>query len=203
MTEHRDEIGSQDDAPVKLDRSDLVGPDAPKLITAAAVGAAVGAAVTHVLQSMQFMQEARSGDEAPIRVKGGSITFEALSKTAKWEQIGTNRDHWVLTEGERGRDEYLVVLVIKDSSGNLESHTLCGKNKILLHYGENAVVELKSNSSTGKRKTHLKSTHGANSDTSVPPVLTYLQSIRRIVVGSSSFDLLSGSTLESMLLLDC
>ena len=200
MADFDDEVESED-APVKLDRPAIIGPDAPKLITAAAIGAAVGAAVSHFLEGRLDFRT--SGDEAPIRVKGGSIIFEALSKTAKWEQIGTNRDHWVLTEGERGRDEYLVALVIKDSSGNLESHTLCGKTKIQLHYGENAVVELKSNSSTGKRKTHLKSTHGADSDTSVPPVLTYLRNIRRIVVGSKSFDLPTGSTLESMLLLDC
>jgi hypothetical protein len=198
MTEHRDEIGSQDDAPVKLDRSALIGPDAPKLITAAAIGAAVGAAVTHVLQSMQFMQEARGGDEAPIRVKGGSITFEALSSTTQWKQVG-GRDHWVLDYGDRFRDEYLVSLVIKDGSGQLQSYTLQNRRAIKIFYEDQAHIELKS---AGK-KTHLKSTHNADSDTANPPVLTYSRNVRRIVIDGSSFDIPTGGKLESMLLLDC
>jgi hypothetical protein len=201
MTDERDAIEPQDDAPVTVERRIRLGSDAPKLITAAAIGAAVGAAVTHIMESSDLFEDifGRSGDEAPIRVKGGSITFELLSKTAKWKQVGTNKDHWILTEGERGRDEYVAVLVIEDSSGTLGSHTVCGAGRIQLHYGTHAVVELKSNG----RKTHLKSTDPADSYTSDPPVLTYLRDVSRIVVGKSSFDLPAGSKLESMLLLDC
>ena len=198
MTDERDEIQSQD-TPVTIERKARISPDAPRLITAAAIGAAVGAAVTHVMESLEFFEFDRSGDEAPIRVKGGSITFELLSKTTKWKPLGSNRDHWVLDHGERGRDEYVVLLVVKDSSGKLESYTLCSKKKIRIFYEDTALIELKSNS----KKTHLISTHPADSDTSDPPVLTYLRNVKRIVVDSNSIDVPSGSVLESMLLLDC
>jgi hypothetical protein len=192
MADFDDEIQSED-APVKLDRSALIGSDAPKLITAAAIGAAVGAAVSH------FLQDFRSGDEPPIRVKGGSIKFELLSSTATWKPVGSGRDHWVLSHGQRGRDEYVVVLVIQDAAGKLESHTLCGRKKIKIQYDEQGLVELKSNS----KRTQLKSTHKADSDTSNPPELTYLREVKRIIVDSESFDIPSGGKLESMLLLDC
>ena len=75
-----------------------------------------------------------SGDEAPIRVKGGSITFELLSKEAKWEPQG-NKDHWIITcTPDRHRDEYLVLLIIKDAEGRLESQTLRSRKKIQIFY---------------------------------------------------------------------
>jgi len=200
MTDERDAIKPENDAPVTVERRIRLGSDAPKLITAAAIGAAVGAAVTHIMESSDVFEDffGRSGDEAPIRVKGGSITFEALSSASHWKQVGA-RDHWVLDDGDRSRDEYLVSLVIKDGSGQLQSYTLQSKRVIRIFYEEHAHIELKS---TGK-KTHLKSTHNADSDTANPPVLTYSRDARRIVVDGTSFDIPSGGKLESMLLLDC
>jgi hypothetical protein len=70
---------------------------------------------------MDLFGSARSGDEAPIRVKGGSITFEALSSTTHWKQVG-GRDHWVLDDGDRSRDEYLVSIDL--ASGKLATRKL-------------------------------------------------------------------------------
>jgi hypothetical protein len=146
-----------------------------------------------------------TGDEAPIRVKGGSITFELLSKEARWEPQG-GKDHWTITRShDRRADEYLVFLVIKDADGRLDSQTLHSKKKIQIFYQNPsdpqrpAVVELKS---TGK-KTHLRSTHVSDSDSTDPPVLTYQRRIVRVVVDAESFDLPEHGKLESMLLLDC
>jgi hypothetical protein len=144
-----------------------------------------------------------TGDEAPIRVKGGSITFELLSKTDRWHPKGS-KDHWTMT-GDRRQDEYLLLLVIKDAEAKLESHTLCSKKKIQIFYHNSidpqrpAVIELKS---TGK-KTHLRSTHVCDSDTADPPVLTYKRRVVRILVDAESFDIPEHGNLESMLLLDC
>jgi len=197
MTDERDAIQSQDDAPVTLERRIRLGRDAPKLITAAVIGAAVGAAVTHIMESTDLFEEFKSGDEAPIRVKGGSISFELLSPTTKWQQSG-GRNHWVLTDGNRSKDEYLVSLVIKDASGKLESHTLPNKKKIKIFYEEQAHVHIQSNS----KKTELKSTDDADSDTSDPPVLTYARNVQRVTVDTTTFEIPAGGKLESMLLLD-
>src|SRR5215207_8510890 len=97
MADDRDEIQSED-APVKLDRPGLIGSDAPKLITAAAIGAAVGAAVSHFLEGQLTL---RSGDEPPIRIKGGSIHCEILSDSVHWEDDG-NPQNWKLS-GDRVR----------------------------------------------------------------------------------------------------
>jgi len=146
-----------------------------------------------------------SGDEAPIRVKGGSITFELLSKEARWEPQGS-KDHWTITHTpDRHRDEYLVLLIIKDAEGRLESQTLRSRKKIQIFYHNPsdpqrpAVVELRS---TGK-KTHLRSTHVSDLDTTDPPVLTYQRRIVRVLVDAESFDIPEHGKLESMLLLDC
>jgi hypothetical protein len=210
MTDESDAIKPEDDAPVTVERRIRLGSDAPKLITAAAIGAAVGAAVTHIMESSDLFQDiflGRSGDEAPIRIKGGSITFEALSSTAEWIQVG-GRNHWKLSKGERTRDEYLVVLVIQDGTGKLESRTFCGKTTIEIDYHDphdttgkpkRGVVELKSNG----RHTHLKSTDDADRDTADPPVLTYERYIDGVKINGKPFDIPSGGKLESMLLLDC
>jgi hypothetical protein len=200
MAENRDEIGAQDDAPVSIEPRTRLGSDAPKLITAAAIGAAVGAAITHIMESSDLFEDffRRSGDEAPIRVKGGSITFELLSATTKWKQSG-GRDRWVLTAGDRSKNEYLVSLVIKDASGKIEAHTLQNKSKIKIFYGEHAHIHIQSNS----KKTELKSTNDADSDTADPPVLTYTRDVTRVIVDTSTFEIPAGGKLESMLLLDC
>jgi len=52
-----------------------------------------------------------SGDEAPIRVKGGSIHLELLNTTQTWKSAGD--DKWKISGGRRKHEEYSLTIVAK------------------------------------------------------------------------------------------
>jgi len=199
MTDERDAIEPQDDAPVTVERRLRLGSDAPKLITAAAIGAAVGAAVTHVMESMDFFHGARSGDEAPIRVKGGSMHFELLSDNVQWVEQ-ENRTKWGLSRGQRSHDDYTIILAVVDAQGYSHSTTHSG-SVIQLYYDANHALKLKS---TG-RKTKLTPRDGLLQHGTDRRLLTYNQSIVQIEVDNQPVFIRTtgGPEFDYLLLLDC
>ena len=138
MTDERDEIQPQD-APVTIERKARISPDAPRLITAAAIGAAVGAAVTHVMESMDFFDFGRSGDEAPIRVKGGSVHCEVLSDTLHWEEDGSPKN-WKLSDGKRRSESLVVIVGISDANDDTHSRTYITE-RMRVNYAAQAFIQ--------------------------------------------------------------
>jgi len=135
MADFDDSIDSEDVA-VKLDRSSLIGSGAPKLITAVAVGAAVGVAVSYLLEGeLEF----RSDDEAPIRVKGGSVHCEVLSDTAHWVEDG-NPMNWKLSRGTRRSSNLVVIVGISDDNNDSHSKTYV-TSRMRVHYTNPSFIQ--------------------------------------------------------------
>jgi hypothetical protein len=74
-----------------------------RLTIAAAVGAAIAGGIVHLLSG--------SGDEPPIRVKGGSIYLDLLHADGSWELRGGK---WHVAGGSRSSDDLLIYLGAKD-----------------------------------------------------------------------------------------
>jgi hypothetical protein len=171
MADFHDDVEAQDDAPVGLDPRALIGSDAPRLITAAAIGAAVGAAVTH------FMQDFRSGDEPPIRVKGGSMHFEILDDVVEWvEKTGTSKTEWYLSDCTKQYDRYKVVLSVVDDGGDIDTSIHFGKF-VRLNYEDQAFVQLKPHQSHTRVFSHAPMRQPSQR------VITHPRSIRSIHLG--------------------
>jgi len=52
----------------------------------------------------------RDDDEAPIRVKGGSIHLELLKTTLTWKKTGSDDRKWKLSGGRRNHADYAVTV---------------------------------------------------------------------------------------------
>jgi hypothetical protein len=58
-----------------------------------------------------------AGDEAPIRVKSGSIDLDLLTAVQVWEPAGTaDKKRWKISGGTRNQNEYLVIVLPSDVS---------------------------------------------------------------------------------------
>jgi hypothetical protein len=74
-----------------------------RLTVAAAIGAALAGGIIYLLSG--------SGDEPPIRVKGGSIDFDLLHADGSWELKGGK---WHVAGGSRSGDDLLIYLGAQD-----------------------------------------------------------------------------------------
>ena len=79
---------------------------------AAALGAAAGVAIASAFKTSTI----RSGDEAPIRVRHGSMRIQLLHRqqTRKFVQMGNPRKWTIDGNADRARDEYIVVVLPDD-----------------------------------------------------------------------------------------
>jgi hypothetical protein len=79
---------------------------------AAALGAAAGVAIASAFKSTAM----RGGDEPPIRVRHGSLRVQLLHRkqTRKFVQMGNPRKWTIDGNADRGRDEYIVVVLPDD-----------------------------------------------------------------------------------------
>lgn len=91
----------------------------------------------------------RTGDEPPIRVRGGSMKFELLNQAAAFEEDNsTDKKKWrIKGTPVRNRNKFLVVIV----SGNPSCNGIVRSgDKIDIVYSDNQEVEFKSNANNTK-----------------------------------------------------
>jgi hypothetical protein len=79
------------------------------LVITAAVAALLTGGATYY-----FFKVLAAGDEAPIRVRHGSVILEVVHATQHWRQIGSNQRHWKLSRGTRQTDQYQVYFAPTD-----------------------------------------------------------------------------------------
>lgn len=72
---------------------------------ALAVGAVIGAGIAVGVEAF-----VRAGDEAPIRVRNGSVILEVVHPDRHWKQIGSDGKRWRLNKGVRTTDAYQLYL---------------------------------------------------------------------------------------------
>jgi hypothetical protein len=104
------------------------------LVVGALAGAAIGVIVT-----------GGAGDEAPIKVKNGSLDVELTHPGRQWEpfpQNDTTRMHW-RAKGGPNRDENEYSLLIEAANGKCSQTAVTG-NKIRFTYSDNRYVEIEA-----------------------------------------------------------
>ena len=115
------------------------------IATAALVGGLVGF-------GLGVWMPTASGDEAPIRVKNGSIELHLLSAGAEWDEDG-DRKNWKLKgDPERNGNDYEVIAAPTNSASCTNGLSATG-NPVTFTDNEGATIEIRS---TG-RKTKVKS----------------------------------------------
>jgi hypothetical protein len=78
-----------------------------------------------------------SGDEAPIRVKGGSIDLELLNGSRTWKPNGTDGMKWK-TQGTRDHADYKLTFAAKPGACNVSGDR---KTTVRITYNDNHWVE--------------------------------------------------------------
>jgi hypothetical protein len=81
-------------------------------------------------------------DEAPIRVKNGSLDFTITDNTQQWEQPGGS-DHWRIKDKDRKTDEFDVTIA---RYGGTCTGPLSTQERFLqFTYSDGAVIQVQSN----------------------------------------------------------
>jgi hypothetical protein len=137
------------DFSVVHDRPSVIDADSARLFAAAAFGAVVGAVVGYFIRSFRA-----SGDEAPIRVKGGSTLVDLLDCCAEWEDEDGGKKNWRLSRGTRSDKNYQVWITFKTPDGQFKTKMVIGE-KVEVYHATDRWIEFKA---PGK-KTKLKSSH--------------------------------------------
>ena len=124
-------------------------------------------------------------EEAPIRVRSGSIDLYILSGTQQWEQVGGS-DTWRIQNAERYKEEFEVTVAVRAGADCGGSMTATGSD-IVLTYNNNNQVRLQS---AGYR-TVVKPGNGVSMtwDATTPQKLSYVVTggfIRSIAVGNGT-----------------
>jgi hypothetical protein len=79
------------------------------LLAVAAIAALLAGTGTYL-----FFKTLAADDEAPIRVRHGSIILEVVHASQRWRQIGSNQRHWKLSRGARQSDQYQLYFAPTD-----------------------------------------------------------------------------------------
>ena len=135
MADYRDS-SSSDHPTIRFDRLPLSGIDVASVLKGAAIGAIAGAAAAYFLQ-----RKLDTGDEPPIRVKGGSMEFQLLSNAIYWKDLGGKK--WKPSGGTLGKEEYKASIIVK-GAGKCPSQTKPGEIVKVTH-NDGTWVELKGN----------------------------------------------------------
>ena len=95
--------------------------------TALVLGAAVVA-------TFFFLADTLSGDEeAPIRVKSGSVDFQLLTEEPQhWEQVGGSQN-WHVAGAERFQEQFEVTVAPRAGASCAPSLTATGSNVVITH----------------------------------------------------------------------
>lgn len=97
-----------------------------------AIAVAVTSAALGIIGGYFIARVMSTGDEAPIRVKNGSIELQLLSTFGSWQQAG---DHYK-TGGTRSNDRYQILLAAQGCPARTSGRT------VRLTYSDSHYVEL-------------------------------------------------------------
>ncbi len=113
---------------------------------AAGVAAALGAAAGVAIASAFKLTTIQSGDEPPIRVRHGSMRIQLLHRqqTRKFVQMGSPRKWTIDGNADRGRDEYIVVVLPDDPTAIVVREAV----NVVIVYSDTKWVHFKS---TGRK----------------------------------------------------
>jgi hypothetical protein len=101
--------------------------------------AAGGAALLAALAASYFV--AASGDEPPIRVKGGSIYLELIHDSKSWREDGSKKK-WKLSGGTRKSNKLAVYLAPKNPAHC--TTTFAGADYVSFVYSDGVTIELRA-----------------------------------------------------------
>jgi hypothetical protein len=146
-------------------------------VSFAAVGMLAALAAASVLLNkvgvteFNLLRILSNSDEAPIRVRNGSLDLVILSKSQSWRQAGSS-GNWHFNEGQRYRDIFDVTVTVRPGA-------TCGGQsasgaEIIFTYSNDKKIRLQSLS----RKTWVKPDTGVTMtwNGSAPQTLSYVTS---------------------------
>ena len=94
--------------------------------------------VTALVAGACSKSEFAGGDEAPIRVKGGSIHLELLNGTRTWKKLGSDEKHWKMSAGRRDHADYALTFDANQGACNV---TAGRKTTVRVTYSDNHWIE--------------------------------------------------------------
>jgi hypothetical protein len=77
------------------------------------------------------------GDEAPIRVKGGSIHLELLTGAQTWMKVGSDDKRWKMSGGRRNHADYALTVNAKAGCSAIAGR----KTVVRVTYSDNHWIE--------------------------------------------------------------
>lgn len=148
-------------------------------------GFAVAAGAALLAGTLFLVGAFSDSEEAPIRVRSGSIDLYILSGTQQWEQVGAS-GNWRIQNAGRYKEEFEVTVAVRAGATCGGSMTATGSD-IILAYSDGKTVRMQS---AGKR-TLVKPENGASMtwDGATPRKLSYVISgghISSIAVGNGT-----------------
>lgn len=120
-------------------------------------------------------------DEAPIRVRNGSLDLELASGSQSWTQAGTS-GNWHISDGERFRDAFDLVVAVRPGAA-CGGHSASGA-EIIFTYSNDKKVRLQSIG----RHTWVKPDTGVTMTLATPQTLSYVTAgfLKSIEIGNGS-----------------
>lgn len=115
------------------------GQSGPSPLVATAIGVVVGALIVVVGVWSGFVL---AGDEAPIRVKQGSIDIQLLYAGKEWKQDGSSQN-WKMKSGTRNSEDYELFIAPSNSASCTGGLNARGKI-IRFVYSDGAFVQLRA-----------------------------------------------------------
>lgn len=148
-------------------------------------GFAVATGAALLAGTLMLVGAFSDSEEAPIRVRSGSIDLYILSGTQQWEQVGTS-GNWRILDAERYKAEFEVTVAVRAGATCGGSMTATGSD-IVLTYNNGKQVRMQS---AGQR-TLVKPENGASMtwDGLTPQKLSYVVAggyISSIAVGNGT-----------------
>lgn len=123
-------------------------------------------------------------DEAPIRVRGGSLDLFILSGSQQWIESGTS-GNYNITNSKRFKDEFEVTVAVKAGATCGGAQTATGSD-VIVTYSDDKTIRLQSQS----KHTWVKPGTGVtlSVDAALPQKLSYTPAgfIKSIAVGNGA-----------------
>jgi hypothetical protein len=108
------------------------------------------------LSGCSRVQQLRTGDEPPIRVRNGSLEIELLQATKVFEEEPGSAEPgkiWQIKDSERERNRFLVVI----ASSNQQCLGVVGSgNKVDIVYSDGQALDIQAIGSGGNPRTKIK-----------------------------------------------
>lgn len=125
-------------------------------------------------------------EEAPIRVRNGSLELHLLSQKQVWNEDGKGSGNYEVWNAERFRDEFEVTVAVRSEAECGPSKTITGQNIVLTYRDENG-EDWKVRLESAGKKTKVKPNGFQFTPPGANQILTYGTQnqgfIREIAVG--------------------